>query len=59
MKGSGVFIMQVSAAKTEKLAMISGDEDLRALSETLGKLDLGLAMPSQSHALLLRSGVMF
>lgn len=58
-KGSGVFIMQISATKTEKVAMMSGDEDLRALSITLGKLDLGLTLPIQSHAFLLRSGVLF
>ena len=59
MKGSGIFVMQVSATKTEKVAMVSGDEEARELSKTLGELDLGLAVPKQSHALLLRSGVLF
>lgn len=58
-KGSGVFVMQVSAAKTERVAMLSGDEELRGLSESLGQLDLRLAVPKNSHALLLRSGVLF
>ncbi len=58
-KGSGVFLTQVSSTKTESMAMVSGNEELRKLSEALGKLDLGLAMPKQSHALLLRSGVLF
>lgn len=58
-KGSGVFVMQASAAKTEQVVMVSGDEQLRGLSETLGRLDLGLAVPKESHARLLRSGVLF
>ena len=39
--------------------MVSGDEGLHGLSESLGQLDLGLAVPKESHALLLRSGVLF
>ena len=58
-KGSGVFVVQVSAAKTEKIAMVSGDEGLNGLSEALASLDLGLAVPKASHGLLLRSGVLF
>jgi tetratricopeptide (TPR) repeat protein len=58
-KGSGVFLTQVSATKTEKVTMLSGDEGLRGLRDALGKLDLGLAVPRPSHALLLRSGVLF
>jgi len=58
-KGSGVFVLQASAAKIEHVAMVSGDEGLRGLSETLGQLNLGLAVPKDSHALLLRSGVLF
>jgi len=58
-KGSGVFVLQISAAKTEHLAMVSGDEAVRGLSASLGRLDLGLAVPKGSHALLLRSGVLF
>jgi tetratricopeptide (TPR) repeat protein len=59
LNGSGVFLMQVSATKTEHVAMLSGDEGLRGLSESLGRLDLGLAVPKESHALLLRSAVLF
>ena len=58
-KGSGVFVTQVSATKTEQVAMVSGDEELRGLSQSLGRLDLALAVPKNSHALLLRSGVLF
>jgi tetratricopeptide (TPR) repeat protein len=58
-KGSGIFAIQVSAAKTEKMAMVSGDEIMRGLSDRLTQLDLGLAVPKESHALLLRSGVLF
>ena len=58
-KGSGVFVVQVSAAKTEKMAMVSGDEIMRGLGDRLTQLDLGLAVPKESHALLLRSGVLF
>ena len=58
-KGSGVFALQVSSAKTEKVAMMSGDEAVRGLGEALGRLDLGLAVPRGSQALLLRSGVLF
>lgn len=39
--------------------MLSGDEELRGLGQSLGHLDLGLAVPKNSHALLLRSGVLF
>jgi tetratricopeptide (TPR) repeat protein len=59
LKGSAMFLMQVSATKTEHVAMLSGDEGLRGLSGTLGRLDLGLAVPKDSHALLLRSAVLF
>jgi tetratricopeptide (TPR) repeat protein len=59
LKGSGVFLMQVSAAKTEHVAMQSGDEGLREQSQALGRLDLGLAVPKESHAVLLRSAVLF
>ncbi len=58
-KGSGIFLVQVSAAKTEQVAMLSGDEALRGLGQSLRQLDLGLAVPKSSHALLLRSGVLF
>ncbi len=58
-KGAGVFVTQVSAAKTEQVAMVSGDEELRGMGQSLGHLDLGLAVPKTSHALLLRSGVLF
>lgn len=58
-KGSGVFVVQVSAVKTEKIAMVSGDDGLNGLSEALVHLDLGLTVPKASHALLLRSGVLF
>jgi hypothetical protein len=59
LKGSGTFLMQISAAKTEKLELLSGDEPLRGQGEVLAHLDLGLAVPKVSHALLLRSGVLF
>jgi hypothetical protein len=59
LKGSGVFLMQVSSRKTEHVAMMSGDEGLRELSDVLAQLDLGLAMPKESHALVLRSAVLF
>ena len=58
-KGSGVFVIQNSAAKTERVAMISGDQELRGISDALGHLDLRLGVPKESHALLLRSGVLF
>ena len=58
-KGSGVFVLQVSAAKTEKVAMVSGDEAVRGLRGPLEEVDLGLAVPRESKALLLRSGVLF
>lgn len=58
-KGSGVFLVQVSSAKTEKIAMVSGDETVRELRDKLTQLDLGLEVPKESHALLLRSGVLF
>lgn len=58
-KGSGVFLVQVSAAKTEKIVMVSGDDMMRGLADRLTQLDLRLAVPKESHALLLRSGVLF
>jgi hypothetical protein len=58
-KGSGVFVAQVSAAKTEKMAMMSGDEGLHGLTEALTRLDLRLGVPKESRVLLLRSGVLF
>ena len=58
-KGSGVFALQVSAAKTEKVAMLSGDQAMRGLGDAVERLDLGLAVPKESKALLLRSGVLF
>lgn len=58
-KGSGVFLVQVSAAKTEKIAMVSGDDMMRGLADRLTQLDLRLAVPKESHALLLRSGILF
>ena len=33
--------------------------ELRGLGQSLGQLDLRLAVPKNSHALLLRSGVLF
>jgi len=59
LKGSAIFLVQVSNAKTEKAEFISGDEPLRGQGEVLAHLDLGLAVPADSHALLLRSGVLF
>ena len=59
LKGSAVFVMQVSAAKTEHVAMVSGDEGLRRMGEAVGRLDLKLAVPKESHALLLRSAELF
>ena len=58
-KGSGVFALQVSAAGTEKVAMLRGDQSLRPLDEALKKLDLRLGVPKDSHASLLRSGILF
>jgi tetratricopeptide (TPR) repeat protein len=58
-KGSAIVLLQVSAARTEKVEFVSGDEALRGQSEVLAHLDLGLAVPKDSHALLLRSGVLF
>jgi hypothetical protein len=58
-KGSAIFLVQVSAAKTEKTEFVSGDEPLRGQGEVIAHLDLGLAVPKDSHALLLRSGVLF
>ncbi len=57
-KGAGVFVMQVSPAKTEHVAMVSGDEQLRGMSKDILALDLALALPKSSHALLLRTGVL-
>jgi tetratricopeptide (TPR) repeat protein len=59
MKGSAIYLLQVSAAKTEKTEFVSGDEPLRSQGDVLAHLDLGLAVPKDSHALLLRSGVLF
>jgi tetratricopeptide (TPR) repeat protein len=59
LKGSAIFLMQVSATKTENMEFISGDESLHNQAEALSHLDLGLAVPKDSHALLLRSGVLF
>jgi tetratricopeptide (TPR) repeat protein len=59
MKGSAIFLMQVSPARTEKVEMIDGDEALRGQGEALAHLDLKLAVPQNSHALLLRSGLLF
>jgi tetratricopeptide (TPR) repeat protein len=59
LKGSAIFFAQVSGVKTEKMGFISGDEPLRGLGEVLAHLDLRLAVPKDSHALLLRSGVLF
>ena len=57
-KGSATFFMQVSADGTKKTAMVSGDEALRGLDDAIRKLDFGFTMPPESHALLLRSGVL-
>jgi tetratricopeptide (TPR) repeat protein len=59
LKGSAIFLVQVSATKTEKVVFVSGDEPLRSQDEVLVHLDLGLAVPKDSHALLLRSGILF
>lgn len=59
MKGSAIFVVQVSALQTEHIAMVSGDEQLHGLAAALKHLDLQLAVPKASHALLLRSGVAF
>ncbi len=59
LKGSATFCAQVSSSRTEQLKFISGDESLRDLKDVLAHLDLGLAVPKDSHALLLRSGVVF
>jgi tetratricopeptide (TPR) repeat protein len=57
-RASWVFVMQVSAVRTEHVAMLSGDEGLRQLSDALGRLDLRLAVPKESKALLLRSAIL-
>jgi tetratricopeptide (TPR) repeat protein len=59
LKGSATFYVQVSASKTEQLKFISGDESLRDLKDALAQLDLGLAIPKDAPAPLLRSGVLF
>ncbi len=59
LKGSGTFLAQVSATKTENVAFLSGDAPLRGEDKTLASLDLGLSIPPDSHALLLRSGILF
>jgi tetratricopeptide (TPR) repeat protein len=59
LKGSAVFLAQISPTKTEKVTLLSGDEHLSSLAEPLSHLDLGLALPKDSHVLLLRSGVLF
>ena len=41
------------------MEFVSGDEPLRSRGEALAHLDLGLAVPKDSRALLLRSGVLF
>ena len=59
LKGSAIFVAQVSSNRTEKVELISGDERLRSQAEVLAHLDLHLAIPPNSKALLLRSGVLF
>ena len=59
MKGSAIFFLLISATKTEKVGFVSGDDGLRSESARISHLDLGLALPKGSHALLLRSGVLF
>lgn len=59
LKGSGTFLAQISATKTENVAFLSGDPALHGEAATLSGLDLGLAIPPDSHALLLRSGILF
>ena len=58
-KGSAIFVLQVSAARTENVAMLSGDEKMRSFSGAVSHLDLNLAVPKESHAPLLRTGVLF
>jgi hypothetical protein len=58
-KGSAVLLVQVSAAKTEHVEMISGDDAMHGLVAAVAGMNLGLGVPKSSHALLLRSGVLF
>lgn len=58
-KGSAVYRVQVSAAKTEQAEFVSGDEALRDEGQSLAHLNFKLDLPKDSHALLLRSGVLF
>ena len=59
LKGSAIFLAQVSALGTQKVQFLSGDEAFRGLGGLLKPIDLGLGIPKGSHALLLRSGVLF
>ena len=59
LKGSATFLAQVSATKTENVALLSGDALLRGEDKALASLNLGLAIPPDSHALLLRSGILY
>ncbi len=59
LKGSAIFVAQVSAGRTENVSFLSGDEPLRGETATLAHLDLRLDLPTDSHALLLRSGILF
>jgi tetratricopeptide (TPR) repeat protein len=59
MMGSAIFLMQVSPARTETVEMTGGGDALRGQGEALAHLDLKLAVPQNSHALLLRSGLLF
>ncbi|MDX6461550.1 MAG: hypothetical protein QOE55_5247 [Acidobacteriaceae bacterium] len=56
----GIFFLTLrGATKTEHVAMLSGDEGLRELGDAVRRLDLGLTVPKESQALLLRSAVLF
>lgn len=59
LKGSAIFLFQVSGAKIERVRFASGDESLRNQEGKLATLDLGAAVPKNSHALVIRSGVFF
>jgi tetratricopeptide (TPR) repeat protein len=59
LKGSATFLAQVSAAETEKVAFLSGNAPLRGEADALSHLNLDLVIPPDSHALLLRSGILF
>jgi tetratricopeptide (TPR) repeat protein/transglutaminase-like putative cysteine protease len=55
-KGSGDFFVLASPAKNEQVKFISGDTDIKALSEVVKAADLGIVFPETSSVRALRRG---